>query len=57
MRLLHILRSKPVELVTQLVREMSRGETSSEVLLYEGPLDYAKLVEEIFRADSVICWW
>lgn len=56
MKLLHILRSEPGDLVRLLIRGMSQGE-SGEVPLYLGPVDYRRLVEEIFRSDRVICWW
>jgi hypothetical protein len=57
MKILHVLRSEPVALVRQLVDRMSRGESSTEVPLYRGPVDYDRLVAEIFRSDMVICWW
>ena len=57
MKFLHIFRSEPDALVRFLVKGMSGGESSGEVPLYRGPVDYAKLVEAIFRSDMVICWW
>jgi hypothetical protein len=57
MKILHILRSEPDALVRRLIQGVSQGESSSEVSLYAGPVDYAKLVASIFQADRVICWW
>jgi hypothetical protein len=57
MKILHILRSEPDDMVRRLVKGVSQGESSSEVPLYEGPVDYAKLVASIFQSDMVICWW
>jgi len=57
MKILHIFRSEPDDLVRFLVKGMSGGENSGEVPLYRGPVDYGKLVEDIFRSDMVICWW
>ncbi len=57
MKRLHILRSQPTPLVRQLVDEMSKGDTKREVPLYQGPVDYAKLVKDIFEYDQVTCWW
>ena len=57
MKLLHIFRSEPGDLVRFLVKGMSRGDGSVEVPLYRGPVDYGKLVEDIFQSDMVICWW
>jgi hypothetical protein len=57
MKLLHILRSEPDDLVRRLVKGMSQGESSQEIPLHRGTVDYAKLVESIFQSDMVICWW
>jgi len=57
MKLLHILRSEPGELVRLLVGRMAQGASGSEVALFRGPVDYARLVDDIFQADLVICWW
>jgi hypothetical protein len=57
MKLLHILRSEPNEMTRFIIDQMSRGEAKSETPLYSGPVNYDKLVEEIFRSDRVICWW
>lgn len=57
MKILHILRSEPDEMVRRLVEGVSQGESSSQVPLYQGPVDYARLVASIFQSDMVICWW
>lgn len=57
MKILHILRSEPTELVRRFIQGMSRGRTGQEVPLYRDPVDYDRLVQEIFQADRVICWW
>ncbi len=57
MKLLHIMRSEPDELTKRLVKGVSQGESNEEVPLYRRQVDYAKLVESIFKADKVICWW
>lgn len=57
MKLLHILRSKPDELVRRLVDAMSRGESAKEVALQAERVDYDQLVRDVFEADKVICWW
>ena len=56
MKILHILRSEPDSLVRLLISGMSSGE-SREVPLYRGPVDYDRLVKDIFESDKVICWW
>ncbi len=57
MDLLHILRSRPDELVRRFVDGMSKGKKVREVPLYEGTPDYDQLVKDIFDAEKVICWW
>ncbi len=57
MKLLHILRSQPDDLVRFLIGKMAQGDGSIEVPLYRGPVDYDRLVKEIFQSDRVICWW
>ena len=57
MQLLNILRSKPDAQVRRLVDEMSKGKDALEVPLYEGTVDYDKLVTDIFAAEKVVCWW
>lgn len=54
---LHIMRSKPDDLVRRLVDAMSKGKKAREVPLFEGKPDYDKLVKDIFEAEKVICWW
>jgi hypothetical protein len=54
---LHILRSRPDELVRRLVDGMSKDRQAKEVPLFEGRPDYDQLVKEIFEAEKVICWW
>ena len=57
MKILHILRSEPTELVHGLVGRMSQNETAREVPLFKGAVDYQQLVKDIFESDMVICWW
>jgi len=56
MKTLHILRSEPDPLVRLLITGMPGGE-KKEVSLYRGPVDYDRLVKDIFESDKVICWW
>lgn len=57
MKLLHILRSEPDDLVRRFIQGMSRDRPSQEVRLYQGRVDYDRLVKDIFESDRVICWW
>jgi hypothetical protein len=56
MKFLHIFRSEPDDLVRLFIRGLG-AQTSREVALYKGQLDYDQLVKEIFESDRVICWW
>jgi hypothetical protein len=57
MKILHILRSEPSDLVRRFIAAMSRGEGTREFPLHRGAVDYDELVREIFQSDRVICWW
>ena len=57
MKVLQILRSEPDEMVRIFVQEISRGKESQEFPLFEGDVDYDKLIEDIFECKRVICWW
>jgi hypothetical protein len=57
MNILHILRSEPDDLSRSLIEGLSRDARGKEVHLYDGPVDYPRLVEDIFASDRVICWW
>lgn len=57
MKILHILRSEPDEMVQKFIRETSKGLESLEISLYKGEVDYDQVVKEIFANDLVISWW
>jgi hypothetical protein len=57
MKILNLFRSAPSDLVKLLTAGMSSGDQLTEVPLYKGNVDYAKLVKQIFESDRVICWW
>ncbi len=56
MKILHILRSAPNDLVRFFIAAMG-GNQNEEVALEGGPVDYDRLVARIFESDRVICWW
>lgn len=57
MKLLQIMRSEPDEMVQTLIREVSKDNESQEVSLYEGVVDYDRLIQDIFVSEQVIFWW
>jgi hypothetical protein len=57
MRNLHLLRSRPDEVVRTLIDKGYRGDENLEIPLYEGPPDYEQLVNDLFACDRVASWW
>ncbi len=59
---LHILRSEPDETIAALVAAMGGEGGTKVVCLYldnvsPAPVDWDRLLEDIFSHDRVICWW
>jgi hypothetical protein len=57
MKVLQIFRTKPDDIVQNLSELVSMENDASAVLLYQGEVDWSKLVDEIFAHDKIICWW
>lgn len=57
MKILHIQKSEPDEIVTKLMKPISKGNDVQQFELYKSDVDYDKLVELVFNHDKVICWW
>lgn len=57
MKVLQIFRSEPDEMVKQLSDAFVKTSDSSSVRLFEGNVDWSKLVDDIFDHDKVVCWW
>jgi hypothetical protein len=57
MKLLHIYRSKPTEEVSKLASILSEGNETTNFNLFEDKVDYARLVELIFKNEKVVSWW
>ena len=61
-RILHILKSPPDDVISHFVEEMSGADAISVFSLYRDdiadiPVDWFRLVDDIFNHDLVICWW
>lgn len=59
--ILHILRNEPNETVMDLIAALSDSGSISVTCLYPDhitaePVDWNRLVEDIFAHDQVICW-
>lgn len=57
MRILHILRSDPDETVEKLIDCLNVTEEATVQPLFQGDVDWSRLVDDIFTHDKVICWW
>lgn len=57
MKVLHILRSQPDSRSMELITSLDDAEHCRVIALYETTVDYSQLVEAVFDADRVICWW
>jgi hypothetical protein len=57
MKLLHILKSEPDDLTTNLIDLLSEGNETTTFVLYEGEPDYEQLIDLIFASDNVVTWW
>lgn len=57
MKILHILRSEPDAMVRLFIEGSSKDNQVIEFPLYQQPMDYNRLVKEIFDNDRVYCWW
>jgi hypothetical protein len=57
MKLLHVLKSEPDEIIKTFMQPLSEGNEVQQFDLYKGEVDYDKLVEQVFEHDKVICWW
>jgi hypothetical protein len=57
MKILHVLRSQPDDVTRALIQGMARAGEVKQVALFGGPVDYTRLVQDIFQSDKVICWW
>jgi NDP-sugar pyrophosphorylase family protein len=60
--ILHILRSEPDETVEALVSALVEEKGATVVCLYGDsvnnvPVDWHRLLDDIFSHDRVICWW
>ena len=57
MKILHIMRTQPDEMVTLFIKGTSQGHDTRRFPLYEDPVDYDRVVQDIFDSDRVFSWW
>ncbi|MGA7563117.1 MAG: hypothetical protein WBW55_07945 [Desulfobaccales bacterium] len=57
MKILHVFRHPPDEMVLELAAIISREREAAEIALYQDGVDYDLLLELILSNDRVITWW
>jgi hypothetical protein len=57
MKILHVFKSEPDAVIKKLIDPLSKGNKARQFKLYQGDVDYDKLVVLVFENDKVICWW
>ena len=57
MKILHILKSEPDEVVKILMEPSSGRNETRRFEMYNDNVDYERLIELVFESDKVICWW
>lgn len=60
--ILHLLRSEPDEMVKAVIEALGHDKGATVVSLYpdaiaDTPVDWHRLIDDIFSHDCVICWW
>ena len=59
--ILHIFKTEPDAMVADLIQALTEDEGIAVVCLYPdaisfAPINWSRLVDDIFRYDWVICW-
>jgi len=58
MKILHILRSAPDETTEQFIQNLAEDKDEASVQpLFQGNVDWHRLLDDIFSHEKVICWW
>lgn len=61
-KILHLLHSEPDQALSELIGAISAGGVASVVCLYPDPVtltpvDWPRVLDDIFAHDQIICWW
>lgn len=59
---LHLLRSEPDDIASELINALTGIECVTVTCLYPDtvsglPVDWNRILDDIFDHDRVICWW
>ncbi|WP_157493216.1 hypothetical protein [Desulfonatronovibrio magnus] len=57
MKVLHIFKSEPEKMVSDIVRSTCDENDCKVVEVFRPDVDWENLVDDIFSHNKVICWW
>lgn len=57
MKVLHVFKSEPDEIVKKLMGPLSENNDIQQFEMYGEDVDYDRLIELVFENEKVICWW
>lgn len=57
MKVLHLFKSKPDQLVLDIMEKSCQNTECKSVELFASDINWEVVVDEIFKHDKVICWW
>ena len=57
MKVLHVHKSEPDEIIKKLASSSLTHDEVRQYVIYNGDVDYDKLIELVFEYDKIICWW
>ena len=56
MKILHIIKKAPDASTKKIIDLQKAGNETTTIELYQGPVEYDKLVAAVFASDKVFCW-
>ena len=56
MKVLHIIKSKPIELTEKIIEHQSKNNEVKVIDLTRKKISYEDIIDEIFSHDKVISW-
>ncbi len=57
MKILHVLKSEPDEIMETLMGSSSGGHEVQEFEMFKADVDYDMFIDLVFKHDKVFCWW
>lgn len=57
MKVLHIFKSRPDGMVSDIVKQTCQQDDCGFIETFQENVDWDDVVDKLFAADKVICWW